>query len=68
MDEIVKMAADKTGISHSQATTAVNLVLGFVKDKLPEGVSGQLDSFLDGKAGSSDVGGIADSIKGMFGK
>ena len=33
MDEVIKMVADKTGISADQAKSAVETVMGFLKDK-----------------------------------
>ncbi len=63
MDQLVKMIQDKTGISEKDARTAVNTVVGYLKDKLPPQIAGQLDAVLAGK----DISGIAGSIGGMFG-
>jgi hypothetical protein len=76
MEGLIKMITDKTGISHEHATTAVNTVLTFVKQKLPPGVGDHLDSFIDNDnskdAGSAGAGGLADNLKdklgGLFGK
>ncbi len=72
MDELVKQVVERTGISESQAQTAVTTVLGFLKERLPEPISGQLDGVLGGAAGA--VGGIAGQagnvlggLGGMFG-
>jgi uncharacterized protein (DUF2267 family) len=62
MDELVKMVADKVGISEAQAKKAVETVLGFLKDKLPEPIAGQLDAALEG-----DLSGLGD-LAGGFGK
>lgn len=62
MDELVKMVADKVGISEAQAKQAVETVLGFLKDKLPEPIAGQLDAALEG-----DLSGLGD-LAGGFGK
>jgi nucleoid DNA-binding protein len=35
MDDLIKLVAEKTGISPEQAKTAVETVMGFVKEKLP---------------------------------
>ena len=37
MQALIKMVSEKTGISEAQATTAVNTVIGFLKDKMPAG-------------------------------
>ena len=62
MDELVKMVAAKVGISEAQAKQAVETVLGFLKDKLPEPIAGQLDAALEG-----DLSGLGD-LAGGFGK
>ncbi len=46
MDGLEKLIADKTGISEEQAHTASETALGFVKDKLPSGLSGMMDSLM----------------------
>ena len=70
MEQIIKMITDKTGISTEQATTAVNVVTDYLKDKLPAGMGGQLDGLLKGDTSSLGdlAGGIKDSLGGMFGK
>ena len=72
MDDLIKQVTEKTGISESQARTAVETVMGFLKDRLPAPISGQLDGLL-GSAGGA-VGTVADTagdvlggIGGMFG-
>jgi uncharacterized protein (DUF2267 family) len=59
MDELVKQVAAKTGISEDQARTAVTTVLGFLKDKLPAPIAGQIEGALGGD-GSSAAGGLGD--------
>jgi hypothetical protein len=46
MDELVKLVVKKTGISDAQARQAVEVVLDYVKKKLPAPIAGQVDSFL----------------------
>ena len=64
MDELVKLVAEKTGLSEAMARTAVNVVLDYVKDKLPAPIAGQLDNLLDG---GGDLGDIASTLGGLFG-
>jgi hypothetical protein len=69
MDELIKQVTAKTGISEDQARTAVNTVIGFLKDKLPAPIAGQLDNVVSG--GSSAAGGLGDlanKVGGMFSK
>jgi hypothetical protein len=63
MDELIKMVSSKVGISEAQAKEAVETVLGFLKEKLPAPVAGQIDAVLEG-----DLGGLADMVGGLFGK
>jgi len=65
MEELVALVVEKTGLSEKQAEMAVEVVLDFVKDKLPSAVSGQLDNLLEGKG---DLGAAADTLGGLFGK
>ncbi|MFN8374071.1 MAG: DUF2267 domain-containing protein [Anaerolineae bacterium] len=48
MDELVKLVAQRVGLSQAQAQQAVETVMGFLKDKLP---GGQLDDLLKGVMG-----------------
>lgn len=72
MDELIKQVVERTGISEQQARGAVETVLGFLKNRLPEPIAGQLDGLVGGAGGA--VGGLADKagdvlggIGGMFG-
>ena len=65
MDELIKQVTEKTGISEAQARTAVETVVGFLKDKLPAPVAGQVDGVLGGAAGA--VGGLAGQAGDMLG-
>ena len=68
MEELIKMVTQKTGISESQAKSAVETVVTFLKDKMPGGIGSQVESFVNGNAAS--IGNAVDSIKdkvgGMF--
>ncbi|WP_026898988.1 hypothetical protein [Daejeonella oryzae] len=68
MDQLIKMVSEKTGISESQATTAVQTVVSFLKDKMPAGMGSQLDSLIKGDSAADLTGGLKDKIGGMFGK
>jgi hypothetical protein len=68
MDELVKLVAEKTGLSEDTAKVAVETVLGFLKDKLPGPIAGQIDSILGGEGGAPGLGSVAQSLGGMFGK
>jgi hypothetical protein len=63
MNELVKAVADRVGIGEDQAQKAVEVVIGFLKEKLPAPISGQLDSFLGGRGGS-----VAEAAQGIGSK
>ena len=67
MDELVELVAKKAGISESQAQTAVETVMGFLKEKLPEPLAGQVESVLEG-GDISGIEGLAGSVGGLFKK
>jgi hypothetical protein len=46
MKELTNIIVQKTGISQENAQKAVQVMLGFLKTKLPAPLAGQLDSFL----------------------
>ncbi len=68
MDELVKLVADKAGISEAQAKTAVVTVVDYLKDKLPSPIDQQVDSVLKGGASGGSVTDLTKGLGGMFGK
>jgi hypothetical protein len=67
MQQIVEQVAQRTGIPTDKAQTAVDTVVGYLKQKLPGPIASQLDNAVSGREGG-DGGGIAGAAKGMFGK
>jgi nucleoid DNA-binding protein len=49
MKELVNIIVQKTGISEENAQKAVQVMLGFLKTRLPAPLAGQLDSFLSAR-------------------
>ena len=77
MDELIKLVSQKTGIPQATAKTAVETVVGYLKDKLPDPLAGQLDNLLEGgDVGNlldniddlGDIGDLAKGLGGLFGK
>lgn len=72
MQDLINQIVDKTGVTAKQAKDAAEMAVGWVKDKLPEGVRGTVSGFLDGAgdmaAGavskSKDAAGSASSVAG----
>jgi len=68
MDELVKMVSAKTGIPEATATQAVEIVLNFLKDKLPAPIAAQIDGIVGGGAAADGLGDIAGGLGGLLGK
>jgi hypothetical protein len=66
MDELIKIVSEKTGLPKEQARMAADAVLGFLKDKLPAPIAGQIDGVLSGKG--PDLGAAAGALGGLFGR
>lgn len=68
--QIIQLIQEKAGISEEQATMALNTVLGFLKDKLPEPIAGQLEATLKGDSSAmlGQLGNLAGGLGGLFGK
>lgn len=68
MEELIKQVSAKAGISEDQSRAAVNTVVGFLKDRLPEPIAGQLENLMSGEGGDigGTVGDIANKVGGMF--
>ena len=66
MDELIKLVSKKVNISEAQAKQAVETVLGFLKEKLPAPIAGQIEGLLGGKKeGSADAGKATDVLGGL---
>ncbi|ABY34359.1 MAG TPA: hypothetical protein DEF43_15925 [Chloroflexus aurantiacus] len=54
---LVELIREKTGVSAEQAQQVVDVVTGFLKEKLPEPIAAQVDQVLKG-----DISALADQI------
>jgi hypothetical protein len=74
MDELINQITERTGIPHDVAKQAADVVIGFLKQKLPGPVSSQIDTALGQApgAGASQAqeasGGLGHMLGSMFGK
>ncbi len=66
MDELVNLVSQKTGLSEDASREAVEIVLDYLKDKLPDPIAGQIDRVVTG--GGPDLGELAQGLGGMLGK
>ncbi|MGI9108123.1 MAG: hypothetical protein ACR2G4_17985 [Pyrinomonadaceae bacterium] len=65
MEELIKQVTERTGITETQARTAIDTVLGYMRDKLPATVSGSIDQVIGG--GANVAGDLADSAHNVLG-
>lgn len=62
---VVQLIQERTGISEQQAEQALDTVVAFLKEKLPEPLAGQLDTLV--KSDVSAVEGMLGNLGGLFG-
>ena len=68
MDELIKLVSKKTGLSEQMAKTAVDTVIGFLKDQLPAPIAAQIDSVLGSAGGKGGLGDLTKGLGGILGK
>ncbi|MBC7911063.1 MAG: hypothetical protein H7Y30_11215 [Pyrinomonadaceae bacterium] len=70
MDELIKKVSERTGLGEDKAKAAVDTVVGFLKEKLPAPIAGQIDNALNKGGGmiADKADDIIGGIGGMFGK
>ena len=66
MDELIKLVSDKTGLSKELSKMAVETVVGYLKDKLPAPIGGQIDNLLGSAGQVQGAGGLAQGLKGIM--
>ena len=62
MEELIKLVSQRAGISEGQAKAAIETVVGFLKDKLPAPIAGQIDGLLSGKSPGDLVQGLGGPL------
>lgn len=68
MNELVNMIVQKTGIPAATAQTIVNMVVDYLKKKLPGPVGAQIDGFLSNDANVKNAEGMLGKASSLFGK
>jgi hypothetical protein len=64
MDELISLVVKKSGLKKDQAKVVVELVLDYLKKKLPKAVGAQIDLFLKGGGKLAGVAGMAEGLLG----
>ncbi len=68
MNELVNLIVKKTGIPQATAQTVVNVVVDYLKKKLPAPVGAQIDGLLSNDANVQQAENIVGNIAAKFGK
>ncbi len=68
MNELVDMIVKKTGVPAATATTIVNTVIDFLKQKLPTPIASQIDGLMSNDAGAQKAEGMISDLTSKFGK
>jgi hypothetical protein len=68
MNELVNLIVKKTGIPAATAQTVINMVIDFLKKKLPAPIAGQIDGLLKNEAGVQQAENLLGGLAGKFGK
>jgi len=58
MEELVELVSKKTGLSKESSAEAVDVVLDYLKKKLPKPVAAQVDAVLGAGSGMDALGGL----------
>lgn len=67
LDELIKLVSKKTGLSQEMSKTAAEMVLNYLKQKLPAPIAAQVDGVLSG-GGTPDMGDLEKGLGSMLGK
>ena len=72
MDELVALVQEKTGLEEAKAKQAVNVVVSFIKDRLPAPMAAQVDAVLKNESLMGQAGDLLDKgakgVGGLLGK
>jgi hypothetical protein len=69
MNEIIQRLIERTGLPEAQAAQAAEVVIGYLKEKLPPSVASQIDGLAGGESGATGMlGGIGARLGDMFGR
>lgn len=61
MENIIKTISEKAGISETQAKLATETLVSFLKNKMPGGIGGQVETFLKLSSGTTE--GLGEKVK-----
>ncbi|MEJ2749258.1 MAG: hypothetical protein P8183_15335 [Anaerolineae bacterium] len=68
MDELVKMVSQETGLPEAQARQAAEVVVKFLKEKLPAPLASQVDNLLENEGTADAAQDLLQKGLGFLGK
>ena len=68
MDQLIKQVTARAGISEKPAEQAVEVVVDFLKERLPAPIGGQLEALLGGDGDSGQAENLLSGLGGLLGK
>jgi hypothetical protein len=68
MEQLINQVAQRTGISPDKARTAIDTVVGYLKERLPEPIASKLDGAVSGEKSGGGLGDAASELGNVFGK
>ena len=68
MNELVNLVVKKTGIPQATAQQAVQVVVDYLKKKLPAPVSAEIDAFLNNAGAVQQAEGVLGGLASKLGK
>ncbi len=68
MNELVNLVVKKTGIPDATARTIINMVVDYLKKKLPAPIAGQIDGILSNDAAVSTAENVIGGLASKLGK
>lgn len=68
MEELVRLVAEKAGISGESAESAVQTVVEFLNERLPGPIAEQIQGALEGGQGADIASQAMGALGGLFGK
>ena len=66
MNDLVALVSEKTGLSEEMSQMAVETVLSYLKEQLPEPLAGQVDSLISGEGGLEGGLGMLKGLGGLL--
>jgi hypothetical protein len=62
MNELVTLITQKTGLSSDMAQQVLNVINGYVKDKVPEPVASQISNAIGGQMGGTSASSVTPGM------